>query len=138
VNTGIRYFPDSEAVKVGTLGSLGTWSQRRNKLCSAPNNPVIQGQALPAEVCLPIYLFIFLTEDTFQTANSPHFSGAHAFVRQVTSAVINSLQLHGLWPTRLPYPRVSPGENIGEEAKQTIISLAFFLVHLDHYRFTHN
>ena len=57
VNTGIRYFPDSEAVKVGTLGSLGTWSQRRNKLCSAPNNPVIQGQALPAEVCLPIYLF---------------------------------------------------------------------------------
>ena len=71
VNTGIRYFQDWEALKVGTVGSLGTWSQRRNKPCSAPNNPVIQGQVLPAEVCLLIYLFIFLTEDNFQMANSP-------------------------------------------------------------------
>ena len=53
------------------MGFLGTWSQGRNKRGSVTNNTVIQGQVLPGEV-----FFFFLTEETFQMANSPrHFPG---------------------------------------------------------------
>ena len=41
-----------------TLGSLGTWSQRRYKPGSVPNNPVIQRQVLPGKVFFK-FLFLF-------------------------------------------------------------------------------
>ena len=50
-------FPESwdqhSTLRVGTVGSLGTWNQRRNKPASLPNNPVIQRFSLS-------FFFLFL------------------------------------------------------------------------------
>ena len=50
-------FPESwdqhSTLRVGTVGSLGTWNQRRNKPASVPNNPVIQRFSLS-------FFFLFL------------------------------------------------------------------------------
>ena len=136
MNTGIRYFPDSETVMVGTLGSLGTWSQRRNKSCSAPNNPVIQGQVLPAEVCLLIYLFFSLRTIFRWQIPQPFFRGACICVLRHFSHV----QLFAT-PWTVAHQAPLSMEFSRQEywsRSQTKISLALFLVHLGHDCFTHN
>ena len=62
MSPSIRPFQNWEALRVSTAGSLGTWSQRRNKLGAVPNNLAIQRQLLPGEICL---FFIYLTDDIF-------------------------------------------------------------------------
>ena len=137
MNTGIRYFPDSEAVKVGTLGSSGTWSQRRNK-------PQLQITLSSRGKCYQlrfIYLFVYLF---FSLRTIFRWQIPQPFFSSACVCVLSHFSHVRLFATprtvahQAPLSMNSPGKNTGVEGKRTIISLALLLVHLDHYCFTHN